>query len=414
MGRKCLSPRWTELCRQVVWNCLCTHRLCPKWRSMDRPIQMDQPVHGLRLHSQARESKRIGWLLAAFATVLMLAVAAPPAIAQAPAAGSSTAKPAIPDEQNQKDQKDEKNANRSIWTLDVTAARKQHALEGGYTKKWDLSDLPHYVPKGQVTGTLRIWGSNYLKDGPLGEYWREAFKKFQPGITIEYNLPTAGIGIPAVAAKVADLAVGRPATLMDYLTFEQVFHYEPTEITAATGSFDVYGWSPPFIIAVNKDNPLTQISMKQLDGVFGTARVGGYEGSVWHTDYPYRREPRRISAPGASWGSPENGRISRFTRAGSLHAPTSSPSSRTGCCAAAINGWKATNPTPTTRRRSRRSVPGPAKWRSSWRGIRSRCASPPGPPQRQHAGIGSTGISGWTVCETHAGNGARSHLSIDQ
>jgi len=183
------------------------------------------------------------------------------------------------------------NGNRSIWTLNVTKDRKQHALLGGYTKRWDLADLPHYVPKRRLKGTLRIWGSNYLKDGPLGGYWATAFKKFQPGITIQYNVPTAGIAIPALAAKIADLGFGRPATLMDYLTFQQVFHYSPTEITAATGSYDVYGWSPAFILLVNKANPLTKISVKQLDGVFGGARLGGYNGSVWRSDYPYRRGP---------------------------------------------------------------------------------------------------------------------------
>jgi len=45
------------------------------------------------------------------------------------------------------------------------------------------------------------------------------------------------------------------------------------------------------IIVVHKDNPLTQISMKQLDGVFGGPRLGGYVGSVWHTEYPYARGP---------------------------------------------------------------------------------------------------------------------------
>jgi phosphate transport system substrate-binding protein len=127
------------------------------------------------------------------------------------------------------------NAKRSIWTLDVTGFRKQKATLGGYTKKWDLSDLPAYKPKQQVSGTLRIWGSNYLKDGPLGEFWATEFKKFHPGISFEYNLPTAGIAVPGVAGKVADLGVGRPATLMDHLTFEQVYKYPITEITAATG-----------------------------------------------------------------------------------------------------------------------------------------------------------------------------------
>jgi len=183
------------------------------------------------------------------------------------------------------------NANRSIWTLDVTRFRRERGNVGGYDKRWDLSELPVYAPKRQVRGTLRIWGSNYLKDGPLGQYWAESFARYQPGIQIEYNLPTTAIAVPALAAGVADLGVGRPATLMDYLTFEQVFRYSPTEVTAATGSYDVYGWSPAFIILVNKDNPLNQISMKQLDGVFGTARQGGYDGSIWRNDYPFRRGP---------------------------------------------------------------------------------------------------------------------------
>ena len=181
------------------------------------------------------------------------------------------------------------NAGVSIWTQNVTGFRKEHGSVGGYTKKWDLGALPHYVPKQQLTGTLRIWGNNYIRDGYLAEYWQTEFKKFQPGLKIEYNLPTTGIGIPSLSCGVSDLAMSRKAIIMDLLTFEQVNHYPVTEISAVTGSYDVYGWSPAFIIVVHKDNPLTQISMKQLDGVFGGARLGGYAGSVWHTEYPYAR-----------------------------------------------------------------------------------------------------------------------------
>lgn len=211
-------------------------------------------------------------------TVLALALALPLAWQGTAAAQTAGAKPP-------------ENANQSIWTLDVTQFRKERGDIGGYTKQWDLSDLPRYEPRHKLSGTLRIWGSNYLQDGPLGGYWKDEFLKYHPDLTIEYNLPTSGIAIPALAAGVADVGVGRPATLMDYLTFQQVFRYSPTEFTVATGSYDVYGWSPAFIILVNEKNPLTKISMKQLDGVFGTARLGGYDGSVWRTDYPYRRGP---------------------------------------------------------------------------------------------------------------------------
>ena len=183
------------------------------------------------------------------------------------------------------------NAGVSIWTQNVTGFRKEHGSVGGYTKQWDLSGLPHYVPKHHLTGTIRIWGSNYIRDGYLGGYWKEAFEKFQPDVKIEYNLPTTGIGIPSLSCGVSDLAMSRKAIIMDLLTFEQVYHHPVTEITAVTGSYDVYGWSPAFIIVVRKDNPLNQISLKQLDGVFGGERAGGYVGSVWHTEYPFSRGP---------------------------------------------------------------------------------------------------------------------------
>jgi phosphate transport system substrate-binding protein len=185
---------------------------------------------------------------------------------------------------------DAPNANKSIWTQNVTSFRKDHAVAGGYKDgTFDLSDLPHYVPKQKLKGTLRIWGNNYIKDGPLGEYWKETFEKFQPGVKIEYNLPTTGIAIPSLSAKASDLAMSRKAILMDLLTFEQVYHHPVTEVAAVTGSYDVYGWMPAFIIVVNKDNPLEKISLKQLDGVFGGQRNGGYVGSVWRTDAPCRR-----------------------------------------------------------------------------------------------------------------------------
>lgn len=185
-----------------------------------------------------------------------------------------------------------KNAGVSIWTQNVTGFRKAHGADGGYTKRWDLSGLPHYVPKQRVSGTFRVWGNNYIKDGPLGEYWREDYKRFQPGITIEYHLPTAAMAIPALVCGIADVGMSNKSTLTDLLSFEQTYHYPVTEIMATTGSYDVYGWAPPFIIVVNRENPLTQISVKQIDGVFGCERFGGYVGSVWHAEYPYSRGPK--------------------------------------------------------------------------------------------------------------------------
>ena len=64
-------------------------------------------------------------------------------------------------------------------------------------------------------GTLRIAGNNYIKDGELGEFWIEGFKKFQPGVTIDYFLPTAAIAIPALACGRADIGMSNKALLTD-------------------------------------------------------------------------------------------------------------------------------------------------------------------------------------------------------
>ena len=149
------------------------------------------------------------------------------------------------------------NSGISIWTGHVTAFRRKHGSVGGYKRRWNLTDLPHYAPQQQLTGTLRVWGLNYLQDGPLGSYWAEAFRKYEPGLKIEYHLPTGAIAVSALATGVADIGVTYRVSLIDSLNFEQVFHRPPTVITVATGSYDVYGWSPAGIIVVNEANPLT-------------------------------------------------------------------------------------------------------------------------------------------------------------
>ena len=181
------------------------------------------------------------------------------------------------------------NTGISIWTGNVTAFRRKHGAVGRYTKRWDLSGLPDYAPRHRLSGTLRIWGLSYLQDGPLGKYWADAFAKYQPHLKIVYHVPTGAIAVAALATGVADIGVNYKATLTDRLDFEQVYHHPVTEVTVATGSYDVYGWDPAGIIVVNRGNPLKKISVTQLDGVFGTARNGGYVGAVWHTGSPYTR-----------------------------------------------------------------------------------------------------------------------------
>ena len=151
--------------------------------------------------------------------------------------------------------------------------------------KFDLSDLPAYAPKEKVTGTIRLWGSNYIVDGKVGEYWEKEFQKFHPGVKFEYNMLTTRSHVPSLVFGVADVGMGRKVSTQELQLYQRYKNRDPLEIIIATGSYNVTGWNPGFGIVVSKDNPLTKITFAQLDGVFGAERTGGWVGTDWHPEF---------------------------------------------------------------------------------------------------------------------------------
>jgi phosphate transport system substrate-binding protein len=180
-------------------------------------------------------------------------------------------------------------ADKPAEGLDLQRARSHFVEAKGkkafYTKKWDLSDLPGYRPQQKVSGTIRMWGSNYIVDGNVGQYWEEGFRKFHPGIKFDYHMKTTVAAVPSLVFEVGDIGVGRKITFAELLLYQRYKDRDPLEITAATGSYDVSGWQPGYGIVVHKDNPLTKLTMQQLDGIFGAERLGGWEGTSWHPEY---------------------------------------------------------------------------------------------------------------------------------
>ncbi len=173
--------------------------------------------------------------------------------------------------------------------LDMQAARaKMMSARGSkvaYTKQWDLSGLPKYQPKQKVSGTIRMWGSNYITDGFLGGYWEAAFRKYHPDVKFDFHMKTTLAAVPSLIFGVSDLGIGRKITFAEQELFERYTDRGPIEIELATGSYDVPGWQPGYGVVVHKDNPLTKISMEQLDGIFGSERAGGWEGTSWRPNW---------------------------------------------------------------------------------------------------------------------------------
>lgn len=162
------------------------------------------------------------------------------------------------------------------------AALQTKGQRRAYTTEFDLSGLPEYRPSKPMKGVIRQWGSNYLADSPLEGYLEAAFRKYHPDIRFENNLASTFIAMAGLYTKQADLApMGRRPTWDELQAYQRIFGTAPVEIVMATGSYDVSGWTAALVPFVHADNPIRNLTIEQLDGIFGAARNGGWHGNDW-------------------------------------------------------------------------------------------------------------------------------------
>ncbi len=140
----------------------------------------------------------------------------------------------------------------------------------------DSNTLAPYKKEFDVVGRLRIAGSELKGNVDL---LVEGFKKFQPNAKISTNFMTSSEGaLGMMYAGVSDVAtMGDDAKISDQMPFFNAYGYVPTEVSIATGGYDKRGVPFAWAIIVNKDNPITSLSMDQLDRIFGSERTGGWE-----------------------------------------------------------------------------------------------------------------------------------------
>src|SRR3989441_3923506 len=140
----------------------------------------------------------------------------------------------------------------------------------------DPSAIPPYKKELNVVGGLRIAGSE-LKG--VVDLLAEGFRKFQPDAKVSTNFMTSSEGaLGMMFAGASDVApMGDDAKITDQMPFYNTFRYVATEISIATGGYDMRGTLFAWAIIVNKDNPIAKLSLDQLDRIFGSERSGGWE-----------------------------------------------------------------------------------------------------------------------------------------
>ena len=119
--------------------------------------------------------------------------------------------------------------------------------------------LPEYKSSTGVSGTLKSVGSDTMNN--LMTLWAEGFKKFYPNVKIEVEGKGSSTAPPALIGGTASLGpMSRPMKADEIDAFEKKFGYKPTEIKVSIDALAVF---------VHKDNPLTGVTLDQLDGIFG-------------------------------------------------------------------------------------------------------------------------------------------------
>lgn len=171
---------------------------------------------------------------------------------------------------------------RSSWTTSAGVAALAVAIPLLATA--GESRLPPYAPEAAVSGEIRNYGFGLGPHGAgsLLEQWEEGFRKIEPGVAFKDTLPTSDAAFPGLVTYQADLGFdgGEPA-ITEALSFFETRGYPASFVIVASGSFDVEGKSNGPVIFVGKDNPLTKLSIEQLDGIFGSERNGTLDGFVW-------------------------------------------------------------------------------------------------------------------------------------
>jgi phosphate transport system substrate-binding protein len=125
--------------------------------------------------------------------------------------------------------------------------------------------LRGYQPSAAVKGTLEIPAADAFSD--LGDEWNRAFRKFQPQARLAFHYMLTKDAVKGfLEGSVPLILVSRELQPAELAAFQARFDYRPIRVPVCMDAN---------IIIVNRANPITAISMQQLDAIYSSERRGG-------------------------------------------------------------------------------------------------------------------------------------------
>ena len=130
--------------------------------------------------------------------------------------------------------------------------------------------LPVYTKTQGVSGNLNSIGSDTLNN--LMTYWAEGFRKQYPNVNIQIEGKGSSTAPPALIEGTAQIGpMSRKMKTSEIEAFENKYGFKPLQIGVALDSLGVF---------VNKDNPVKELSLQQIDAIFSKNRKGGYPQDI--------------------------------------------------------------------------------------------------------------------------------------
>lgn len=159
------------------------------------------------------------------------------------------------------------------WLLAATALLAMNASPALAENISVDSGLKGYAKTEGVSGNLNSIGSDTLNN--LMTFWAEGFRKQYPNVNIQIEGKGSSTAPPALIEGTAQIGpMSREMKKSEIEAFEAKYGYKPLAIGVALDSLAVY---------VNKDNPLEQLSLTQVDAIFSKNHKSGAteEISTW-------------------------------------------------------------------------------------------------------------------------------------
>jgi phosphate transport system substrate-binding protein len=125
--------------------------------------------------------------------------------------------------------------------------------------------LPAYKTVAGISGNLNSVGSDTLNN--LMAFWVEGFSKKYPGVKIQVEGKGSATAPPALIEGTSQLGpMSREMKGEELDKFEKKYGYKPTKVAVAIDCLAVF---------VSKNNPIKELKVEDLDGIFSSTRKSG-------------------------------------------------------------------------------------------------------------------------------------------